>query len=73
MAMGNNYYADSQKQASICLSILIDTTSDRGLSDKVRSLVGTSFYSEFKRDPENLYTKMTPMQAELLRSVQTIN
>ena len=73
MAMGNNNYADSQKQASICLSLLIDTISDTGLSNRVRSLMGSVFYSEFKRDPENLYTKMTAMQAELLRNVQAID
>ena len=73
MAMGNNNYADSQKQASICLNLLIETTSGMKLHDKVRSVMGSVFYSEFKRDPENLYSKMTAIQAELLRSIQNID
>lgn len=69
-AMGNIHYSDCQKQASICLNLLIESSKDETLSEKVRSTVGSDFYKEFRRDPEYVYTKMTSIQAQLLRNVQ---
>lgn len=69
VAMSNIHYSDCQKQASICLNMLIESNSDGTLANQVRSVMGNDFYNEFRRDPEHLYTKMTSMQAELLRTI----
>lgn len=65
-AMGNVDYADSQRQASISLSVFCQLYPI--IDENVREAMGNFLYTEFMKDPEALYVNMTPLQADVLIS-----
>lgn len=65
-AMGNQDYADSQRQASLALEFLCRTFPI--VDEHVREAVSESFYNQFMADAESLYVNMTAIQADVLLS-----
>lgn len=66
VAMGNEDYADSQRQASMALEHL--ATSFPIVDDNILDAMGEHLYQMFMSNPEGLYMNMTSVQADVLRS-----
>ncbi|XP_071847248.1 armadillo-like helical domain containing protein 1 [Apostichopus japonicus] len=66
IAMGNEDYADSQRQASVALEHL--ATAFPIVDDNIRDAMGDHLYQMFMSNPEGLYMNMTSVQADVLRS-----
>ncbi|XP_013409610.1 uncharacterized protein C1orf228 homolog [Lingula anatina] len=65
-AMGNQDYADSQRQASITLEYFCRTFPI--VDDHVRDAMGEALYEQFMAAPDTLYVNMTAIQADVLVS-----
>ncbi|XP_046353431.1 armadillo-like helical domain containing protein 1 isoform X2 [Haliotis rufescens] len=65
-AMGNQDYADSQRQASITLEYFCRTFPI--VDDHVRDAMGEALYDLFMANPETLYVNMNHIQADVLIS-----
>lgn len=65
-AMGNQDYADSQRQAAITLEYLCRTFPI--VDEHVHEAMGDTLYEQFMTDPESLYVNMTAIQADVLLS-----
>lgn len=64
--MGNEDYADSQRQASKTLEYFVRNFSI--VADHVKEACGDQLFEMFLGDPDGLYAKMTPIQADVCRS-----
>ena len=65
-ALGNANYPDSQRQAAITLEFFV--RSFPFVNDKVKEALGETFYEEFLKNPDELYVKLTSIQADVLSS-----
>lgn len=64
--IGNEEYADSQRQASKALEYFV--RHHPIVADHVREACGDVLFELFLTDPDGLYAKMTPIQADVCRS-----
>lgn len=63
-AMGNENYADSQKQAGITLQFFIH--SFQSVEAKVRDALGQTFFFEFMNNPDSFFLNLTPINVDIL-------
>jgi len=63
-AMGNNKYADSQKQAGITLHYFIQTFPQ--VESKVRDAMGQTFFFEYTNNAASFYLHATPIHMDIL-------
>ncbi|XP_067846294.1 armadillo-like helical domain containing protein 1 isoform X1 [Heptranchias perlo] len=64
IAMGNLDHFDSQRQASLALEHLVRTFP--AVEEHVRKAMGETLYELYMINPENLYTRMDLVQADVL-------
>ncbi|RNA14190.1 hypothetical protein BpHYR1_002495 [Brachionus plicatilis] len=65
-AMGNEEYAESQRQASKTLEFFVKNFPI--VADHVKEAMGDQFFEAFLTDPDGLYARMTAIQADVCRS-----
>ncbi|XP_046848247.1 armadillo-like helical domain containing protein 1 [Xenia sp. Carnegie-2017] len=70
VALGNNKNSESQKQAAITLQFFMQSFSF--VNKKIKESLGETFQEELLKNPDDLYTNLTPIQTSVL-SLNKIN
>ena len=64
--MGNEYYPESQRQASLTLHNFV--ARYKQVYEHVRNALGEQLFDIFQRDPDGFYAQLSPIQADVCRS-----